>query len=358
MTGQPYLDRRNGTDLPVKLTLGTGRLGRGEPASKDAARLRALKAGLELGSAIHISPTYGDSFRKMKASGLAIPASSRAIVKIDFSRAAAPRLQLELSRQFLGDRPFEVQISGDPRNFPEYQNHTYFAEQLTILSRRYNITKYFLSPLVHDSPYFLALAPSISETYGWALYFSLFEREFGAGILRRSQELNEEVLSLRSFGGGEGHFGDWLGPYCPEEKPKTTVHLQRRLFDSILHDFNISESDARLAFALHNPAIHLCAVSFSSEAKLSQIIDVREHEWEDALLSRLTMLNNVANLHRKSLGFRYPPSVHYWRDFKSGQLLVSGLRAHSVATAVRYLGLRFARSIFSRLKTWRVKNND
>ena len=296
-----------------KIIVGTGRLGRSESPIDNFNRIDAINYILERGGGIHISPTYGSSFDKLKSLNLQTRKVSKIISKIDFSKRSLPEVQLHLTSKLLGGKSFEVQIAGDIRNIILNQPKGWenFVQNLYKLKSDFNIGSYFLTPLYHDTDPIIELIKKTDLKFNFALHYSLVEAEFRSSLFKFIDETECDVLALRAFGENTKNFGNWFSPLGTEEKSRDILNLQEANFKELINKNGLQNVQARLLFALKNPQITFAALSFSSISQARGALELLATDYRSQLIEELVSYNlDNSNILRKGLGFRYPESLN------------------------------------------------
>jgi len=312
-----------------KILVGTGRLGRHESKEKDNHRIEALKFLLSEGCGIHISPTYDDSFRKLSRVK-ELNHCEKIISKIDFSRQSFPEIQLELTENLINGQKFSVQIAGDIRNIINdnfrWEN---FENYLISLKNKFYIEQFFISPLYHDSEYFLKLKAKATIPLSLALHYSLFELEFKSTLIKNKNK-KTKVLALRGFGESINSFGNWYSPLGMEIKPKSIINRQIKDKNILLRKYNLKEKEARLIFALKNPNIDYTSISFSNIKQAKEALLINKSNYDMKILEDLYLLSKKSNISRKGLGFKYPENVNYLSFYPYLTILRKGVKSRGL----------------------------
>lgn len=320
------------------LAVGTGRLGRPLPKDYKARMCETILRALAFDAHLHVSPTYGRSFDYLKRFRIPRHVRHRAVVKVDFSPAAMPELQIQLTRRLFPDVPsFEVQIVGDLRPLRMLQNGRTagFFALLDRMKRKYRISRFYFSPLYHDCDSFEPLAGR--DDVSWAVHCSLVEREFTEDFLAR-RGVGERMVFLRAFGDGVQQFGNW---YCPPSrfaKPAEVLQAQRDNLAGLLDEFNIAEDVARLFYALHHPKADLSVISLSKNWQLDRLVEVLNMPRDDAMWRSLDSYSKTwTNFGRRRFGFAQPPNLSYLPRHGLASLLRAGVATGDRRIAKRVL---------------------
>ncbi len=297
-----------------KIAVGTGQLGRGQGSKRDLERIQAIQHVLGLDGGLHISPTYGESYRILRRARLRLETSNSVFVKIDFSTKSQPHVQLSLTEALLEGHEFTVQISGDIRNMASTDGGILspLAEQLNSFYQRYPIKSYLFSPLYHDTHTLLKFTANLPNATGLALHLSLTEKEYNLPGSRDDVLLDRFVLALRGIGGGLGCFSDWFGAYNAETKPTNAYKREREVLQQIVRKYGVTELEARFQFIMKHPYVNTSVISFSTIDQVQDAVRILQSDSDLHLLSALAKYHNIyPNLGRRGLGFRYPANTTY-----------------------------------------------
>ena len=338
------------------IIIGTGRLGRNEGYIEDSKRLQTIDYMLSKGCGIHISPTYGSSFKKL--SNINFNKKNRIISKIDFSRNSFPDIQLNLTQKLVNNSQIEVQISGDIRNILSNKNNwSHFQKTLNKYKKKFNISRFYLSPLYHDSEYLLKLSNDSSLKFNLALHYSIVESEFHPKILFKRNS-DTKILALRAFGEGIDSYGNWYYPLGMEIKPNQVKENQRKKIQSIKKKYDLDSVNTRLIFALKNRDIDYCALSFSNIDQAKQALSINTQDIENEILRDLKDCSlNYANKDRKGFGFRYPANTTYLFQHSTLMVLNSTLKSGKINLGLRVVFLNFFSRIFKLVYLKKESNN-
>lgn len=306
-----------------KIIFGTGKLGRINSKSYEKSLIKTLGIALKKNIDIHLSPTYGNSLKKIRENFYPLSQfDSNFIIKLDASYLNYIEYQILLTKRILGiSGPVDIQLTGNLKLRNASFSNIY--KKINQLSEKKIIKMCYFTPLYSDTENFEFLLDY--DKIGFCLHLSLVEREFKKSFFKKIKNKSKiKIISLRSFGEGVDNYGNWNYPVYLEKKSNSLYKLQRKQYNILCNHIGIKKEEARLIYVLHHPNISKTIFTFSNELQLEQALNIEKKNITKKTWNNLDKYSCAfSNRGRRNVGSVQKPNLNfiYNHDFLASLII-------------------------------------
>ena len=196
------------------------------------------------------------------------------IIKVEATNIELIEYQINLTKKILGvDYPISLHLAGDLS--PKLLDESPLISLMNRLESVNVINDIFFSPVYSDSDAYANLEKY--DNFGWALNYSLIEREFTESFFQKSIVNNKaKTLALGSFGEGVDGYGNWNYPMFVAQKSASYISDHRDAHNKMCSEINMSNIDTRLTYTLKNPNLDYSVMTFSNSSQLKKALNIAE----------------------------------------------------------------------------------